>query len=148
MASLQIFTAVKIIDESGRKFSLGSLVQPHSLSTLINGRMDFNTFAVAAAATATLWDATTSPCADFQFLWIESDLDDAVIELITDQNAGVGTEEFTLKLRRGVPFILAHNVSYANYTTNFAAGTLDVVDKILVKNLASSTANISICVVT
>lgn len=108
---------------------------------------DDRSFPIAQNTTKTLWDATTSPCADFDFLWIETDVE-VIIELITDQNAGVGKEVYTTTLYPGVPFVLANDQSYANYTTNFAGGTLDVIDKILCRNLEEDTATVRIVVAT
>lgn len=108
---------------------------------------DDRSFSIAQNTTKTLWDATTSPCADFDFLWIESDVE-VIVELITDQNAGVGKEVYTVTLLPGCPLVLGTDQSYANYTTNFAGGTLDVIDKILCRNLEEDTATVRIFVAT
>ncbi|MBK7363157.1 MAG: hypothetical protein IPJ01_12780 [Micavibrio sp.] len=103
-------------------------------------KCDDSTFSVAAAGgTATLWDASSSACGDFDFLCIETDVE-IVLELITDANNGVGREEFTVTVIPDVPFVLASKQSYANYTLAFAAGTLDVIDKITCKNLHATAA--------
>jgi len=107
--------------------------------TLDGDTADDRTFSVGAETTVTLWDATVSPVSAMSFLWIEAEAS-VVIELITDQNAGVGKEVFTITIEPGKPFMLGSNVSYANYTTNFAGGTLDVIDKILCRNLDADDA--------
>jgi hypothetical protein len=109
--------------------------------------VDDREFSIAQNTTKTLWDATASPCTDFDFLWIESDVE-VLLELITDQNNGTGKQSYTATVTPGVPFILASDQSYANYTTNFAAGTLDVIDKILCRNLEEDTATVRIFVAT
>lgn len=116
-------------------------VQPGDdhVETLNGDTADDRTFSIAAETTKTLWDATVSPVTALSFLWIETDAD-VMIELITDQNAGVGKEVFTITIEAGKPFVLGSGVSYANYTTNFAGGTLDVIDKILCRNLDTADA--------
>ena len=99
-------------------------------------------FSVAAAAKATLFDATTD-LADFDFLLIVTDDADVMVELVTDQNAGVGRVVSTLQLYPGLPLILGGDNSYANYAINFAAGTLDVIDLIRAKNIGSDTVVVS-----
>ncbi len=79
-----------------------------------------------------------------------------MVELITDQGADVGTVVSTVQVAGtgttgsyGAGFSLASDTSYANYTTNFAAGTLDVIDKILVKNLSTTqAAKVYFCAIT
>lgn len=101
--------------------------------TFDDDKLSDETFVVATETTVTLWDATVSACGDFVFLWIDTDAS-VVLELITDQNNGVGKRSATVTLVPGVPFELGSDASYANYTTAFAGGTLDVIDKILVRN--------------
>lgn len=114
----------------------------------VDGRASDETFSVAASTTVTLYDATVDAVSDFDFLWIESD-EDVVLELITDQNNGVGKQSYTITVvGGGPPEILGSNVSYANYTTNFGGGTLDVIDKILCRNLGTDTATVRRVVVT
>lgn len=116
--------------------------------TTVDGRVSDEDFSVAASTTVTLYDATVDSVSAFDFLWIESD-EDVVLEFITDQNNGVGKEVYTVTLiGGGEPFLLGSNVSYANYTTNFAGGTLDVIDKILCRNLGTDTATVRRVVVT
>lgn len=114
----------------------------------VDGRASDQTFTVAASTTVTLYDATADACADFDFLWIESDKD-VMLELITDQNDGVGKRSATVEVvGGGPPVIRGSDDSYANYTTNFGGGTLDVVDKILCRNLGTETATVRRVVVT
>lgn len=87
--------------------------------------------------------------ANFDFLAILSDTDDVVLELTTDRDAGVGKELYTVELRANIPFLLGSDDSYANYTENFAGGTLDVIDRILAKNLhATQVATVRIVAAT
>lgn len=107
-----------------------------------DGRVSDEDFSVASSTTVTLYDATVDAVSAFDFLWIESD-EDVMLELITDQNNGVGKEVYTIEvIGGGPPQIFSSNASYANYTTNFAGGTLDVIDKILCRNLGDDTATV------
>lgn len=101
--------------------------------TLADDKVSDDLFTVGAETTVTLWDATASAVSAFSFLWIDTDAT-VVLELITDQNNGVGKRSATVTVSPESPFVLGSNASYANYTTVFAGGTLDVIDKILVRN--------------
>ena len=121
------------------------LVEPR---VTVDGRVSYQEFSVAANTTVTLYDSTTDACDDFDFLWIDSN-EDVILELITDQNNGVGKRSATIEVTGGgPPEILGSDASYANYTTNFAGGTLDVIDKILCRNLGTDTATVRRVVVT
>ena len=56
----------------------------------------------------------------------------------------MGDELYTLELSAGVPLVLGDDVSYANYTVNFGAGTLDVIQRVRVRNLGATTANVTL----
>jgi hypothetical protein len=95
--------------------------------------------------TTTTWDAWSSgaeePLTDFDFMWVESELDGVLVEMTTDANAGVGREEFVVELNANIPFILGTDTGQANYTADFAAATADVIDQIRIRNPdGSSTA--------
>jgi hypothetical protein len=97
---------------------------------------------LANNTTTVLFDDTESAHpADFDFLFIVS-TQDIYLELTTDQNAGVGDELYTLPLAANVPFVLARDDSYANYTANFGGGTLDTIERIRARNISGSTAAI------
>lgn len=132
-----------VTDESGNTHR-GS----RETTKTVDGIVSDETFSVAASTTVTLYDSTVDSVSAFDFLHVESD-EDVMLELITDQNNGVGKEVFTVTVTGGgEPFVLDSNVSYANYTTNFAGGTLDVIDKILCRNLGTETATVRRVVVT
>lgn len=108
---------------------------------------------VAAAETWDVWGFTggnEQPISDFDLLVIESDYAGVQVELTCDANNGVGREEFVITLVAGLPLVIADDGSIANYTTDFAAGTADVIDRIRVRNPtgAGSSANVRVGIFT
>lgn len=123
----------------GQIYSLGS---PDPVSITVAGQSFIQRVSVAQNTTVTLLDTTTD-LSDFDFAMILSD-QDVILELVTDDDASVGEEPYTIGLKANVPFVLARDDSYANYTVNFGGGTLDVINTIRVRNLGATTANVSI----
>lgn len=116
--------------------------------TAASGLVFDRTLTIANGATAVLWDAAAATnVTDFDFLWITSD-QNIQIELNTDQNNSIGDEFGTVTVGPNAPLVLASDDSYANYTANFATGTLDVIDRIRAKNSSGSTANVHIFLAT
>lgn len=109
--------------------------------TLTDDVFDDRRFTLAQDDIVTLWAASSSPCESPKVIWIESD-QEVILELTVDANGGVGTEIITATVAAGVPFCLASCQAYANYTTNFAGGTLDVLDRVKCKNLGEDDASV------
>lgn len=139
------------LEGNGQVVRLGTDYVPTEL-TAAGGEIYDRTFQVSAAGAeiVALYDpANGVGPADFDFLALLSDTDDVVVELTTDVNAGVGKELATLELRANIPFLLGSDDSYANYTENFAGGTLDVIDRIRAKSLhATQVATVRIVAAT
>lgn len=121
----------------------GSLHTPVSMS--IDGTFFRRDYSVAVETTVKVFDVDQH-LANFDFLWMQTDFD-VMVEFVTDDDADVGEVVSTMKLRGtdiagsyGFPLILAYDDSYANYTVNFAAGTLDVIETIRVRNLSTTDA--------
>jgi hypothetical protein len=104
--------------------------------TAASGLVHDQTLSVTSAASVVLFDATQD-IADFDFLAIVSD-QDIYLELTADQNGSFGDELLAFKLKANVPFFLAYDDAYANYTANFGGGTLDVIDRIRAKAVATT----------
>jgi hypothetical protein len=140
------------LDGAGNdRLSLGDFAVP--IKVTVAGQQFHQTHSIAGSTTVTLFDATQD-LADFDFLLIRAD-GELIVELVTDQNAGVGTEQYTVTVNGGnntgefgVPFVLANDQSYANYTINFGGGTLDVIDLIRARNLGTSAVKCEIFAVT
>lgn len=86
-----------------------------------------------------LWSAALDLPSSFKLLVLESD-QEVVVEFVTDDGNDVGEEVYTVTLSAGIPLILGGDGSYANYTVNFAGGTLDVIEAIRAKNLGATDA--------
>lgn len=126
----------------------GDIAQPVSIT--IAGAVKDD---VKVIGTTTTWDAWASgaeePLSDFDFLWIESELDGVQVELTIDKGAEVGREVLTITLKKDVPLVLADDAGFANYTVDFAGGTLDVIDQIRIRNPdGTNTANVRLFMAT
>lgn len=108
---------------------------------------------IASETTVTLFDKDND-LSDFDLIAIESDRD-VVLELTTDKDGSNGTEYATVGItgdiesKPGVPFILARDDSFANYTAGFGGGTLDKIEVVKARNRdASNTAHVRCLAVT
>jgi hypothetical protein len=94
-------------------------------------------------ATRTVWDAagTGEEIGSFQFLALWSDVS-VDVELTTGE--GEGAEELhTFRLAANVPYCLGADDSYRNHSASDAyAGSLDVIDKIRVKEPSDVAATV------
>lgn len=101
---------------------------------------------LAAETTWDAWEAgAEEPISDFDFLFIESDLSGVMVELTADKGGEIGTRVFTIGLIANIPLMLPSNLSYANYSADFGAGTLDLIDRIRVRNKSTTlTANVRV----
>jgi hypothetical protein len=100
---------------------------------------------VAAAGSATMYD--TDDLADFNVLVLTASTSGVFVELTADVNGSVGTQRFTLELAANLPLILGSNRSYANYTSPFT-GTIDAIEKIVVKNTGTVSSQVQIFAMT
>ena len=114
--------------------------------TLGTGLTFYKMVSVAQNTTKTIFDAT-SDLADFDFLLVVSD-QDLYVEETADQNASFGTMNMAKKILAGIPYVLGTNIAYANYTVNFGGGTIDVIDRLRVRNLGATTANVTVLAAT
>lgn len=103
----------------------------------ISGVFDSWRGSVADAGTATLWDATTSSVASFEFFVVKSS-QDVMLEL-----KGTGTvDSFDIKLRANTPFYLTMDDCLAYNAAGGFSGAAQVLKKISVKNSSGSAATI------
>ncbi len=146
MPVLKVWQRFEIVDLLGVKHVGGSSVTPQTVSVV--GTIKDEVKVVGAAVTWDFWvTGTEEPLTDFDFLFIESDLDGVMVELTTDKGAEVGKVVSTVELKAGKPLMLNSDGSWANYTVDFAAGTLDVIDQIRIHNPAGN-ANVRAVLVT
>lgn len=145
MASIHVVSYV-IATVNGRKYEFGSLSTPTALTAA--GNLPFEQVeSIAQNTTKTLF-STANDLANFDFLLIASD-QDVLIELTCDRGNEVGDEYLVLKVLGsgtanvyGVPLMFSSDFSRALYTSNFAAGTDDVIDQIRARNTGATTANV------
>lgn len=145
MPTLRVWDGFEV-EIGGRKISGGSRVTPIEL-TVSTPYLD-TTKLLTAGSSWTPWGAQTpDPISDFDFLYIESDVSGVQLELTIDVNNGVGDELICITLQAGKPFKLYTDDAYALYTANFVAGTLDVIDRIRLKNPSAATSSANVRVV-
>jgi hypothetical protein len=99
---------------------------------------------IADGATETLWDprneSVSDLCGDFDVLVFKAD---QAIKLEFTCNEGDANEElFTHVIASGCPFILGDDGATYNHSTNDAFTTVDVIDKIRIKNSSGSSATV------
>ena len=128
---------------NGNKIQYGSTDSPYEMAMSHDLSSGFKT--IAASGNAELFDGSeTDPFTTASIIWIRSDRDLSV--QLTFDTAGVaGKVVQTYYVLgggdtkvMGPPLLLADARAYANYTEDFAAGTLYYCDRVLVLNEDSS----------
>jgi hypothetical protein len=141
-----IRTAVDVIVD-GNKYTAGSLHDPVSVD-IAGDEITSDTLSIAVSTVVKVWDKDESGVGDFDFLYLACDRD-LQVELTIDIGADVGTRLQTFTLlgsgtagEMGLPFMLGNDAAFASdYTASFAAGTLDTIERIRVKNTSSTLAS-------
>lgn len=147
MAQIKIETIVTITDEQSKKKKM-TFTKTFTGLTAIEER----DYSLAASATRVIWDpanVTTEVMTDFNFaLFLPGGNVD--LELITDEAADNGDEAGTIRLVADLPTILGSNVSYANVTgvDALGTGTLDVIDKMRVKEIDAAATKLKVIMAT
>jgi len=146
-ATLQVFQSFQV-DIGNEKISGGSRATPVEMT--IDGKMHEWRGVVPATSSRTIWEASNSnyPISDFDFLMVEAD-DNVILELTVDANNSVGTKTFAIEVQAGSPFPLLSDDAIANFTTDVATGTEDVIDKIRIRNaVATASATVRVVMLT
>lgn len=139
MAVLKVWQRFEIIDVTGAKHVGGSSVTPETKT--VDGIVKDETKQIAITSTWDFWKTgAEEPLTDFDLLYIVSDLDGVLVELTTDTGADVGKVVYTIELKKNDPLIINEDGSHANYTADFATGTLDMIDEIRIRNPDGATA--------
>jgi len=145
MPNLYQWSAASYKDITGDGLENGSLDQPNVLTGVSLSYK--NQVSLAQNAIGLLWNLNLGPT-DFQYARILADQGTTalpvMLELTTDLNNVVKTTPFTVPLLANLPFELWGSASYANYTIDFAGGTLSKINQLRVKNLNATTANVFI----
>jgi len=141
---LQIFNAI-ITDVTGSTKRFGRITDPWQLS--IDGDVLEHNVTVAASSIQVLYDGSVDGFATATFLWCRAWYN-AVLQVDFDTAGAYGVRYQTYYVKGsgeankfGPALWLPDLQGYANFTTNFAAGTLVYPDKVRIKNLDASNAN-------
>lgn len=146
MAFVRAYVTVVAEDSGGNLHEVvGALGDPIA-GPAVTGSVYRTRVVVAAGAIATLF--TADNLADFNLMVITSTTSNVFAEFTTDVSGGVGTELATIELSSKIPYILASNRSYANYSANFAGGSVDAIERVRVKNTGSVPATVEIFAMT
>jgi hypothetical protein len=146
---VEIHQEITVVDVTGGRRTWGDRTKPitYALST---GYVEQRTKQLAANAKTDLWLAADEPSlGDFELLLVKSDQDGVILELETDTGNEVGNEWATIELKKNIWFILCSDGSWANYTADFAAGTLDTIEVIRARQVSGgTTANVVLIIAT
>lgn len=113
MATVNLFQKFTVTDAAGNVYTDGSTTTAKTI-TAGDGAVFDRTYKIGATTIETLWK-DESPCTtNFDFLWIESDVD-GEIQLLCNENGTINTDNmevwFVIKLKAGIPFCLASDAS-------------------------------------
>lgn len=108
----------------------------------ISGLFDTWRGSIANNTTVTIWDATASSIASFEFAWFKAD-QAILLEFIGTATA----DNHDIKLRAGVPFVLTTDDTLGYNAAGGFAGSAQVVKIIKARNTSGSTATLSAYVI-
>lgn len=145
MASiLQLISSV-VLQEADNPRRIGRIDEPFFIS--LDGDIIRKSFSLAAATAVCVFDGDAEPITTIEFLAVRADQDSS-LELSFDTDNDYGTERIALSIKGsgvageyGPLHVFPITQGYANYTANFAAGTLVYCDYVRVKNLHATEAS-------
>lgn len=145
MPYLKLYWGIVGEDADRKPISIGNLTTPVSLPSIVGTKYDA-TFSVATVTTKEIWNADNN-LGDFDFLLIVSDTTGVYLEATVDKD---GTPAYLTKgLYANSPVWFVKDDAYeGDYTANFGAGTIGTIDRIRVRNTASTTASVRIFAIT
>lgn len=141
MAANAYLTCSVLIRVDGAEYPIGTGDLPATIALTSPGGVDARRHDVANGATATLWDASTSPAGSFKLLVILSDQSNVMLEF---QGTAVA-DNHHFELTAGVPFQLASDDTLRYNAASFT-GAADDFKKILAKNNSGNAALIQVLV--
>ncbi len=153
MAVVQIYQYF-VIDKGGSPVQGGSLSEARSI-TLGDGEVIDRSFKIGTTSAVKVWDKTADAAlGDFDFLWLETDLD-VLVSFTTD--AGGDDEYFVVELKGsgiagkpGPALVLGSDLAHQfDGTVDLFDGTEDTIDEVFVYNEDSTdTARVRLVVAT
>jgi hypothetical protein len=141
MAANAYLTCNVVVRADGKEFLVGTGDLPVTVALTSPGGVDARRFDVANGATATVWDAATSPAGSFKFFALLSDKDNVMVEF---QGAAVSSNHH-FELAAGVPWWLASDDSLVYNAASFT-GVAEDLKKCLVKNNSGAAALVQVLV--
>ena len=130
MGTVNLYQKFDYTDAAGNTYSDGSTTTARTIS--VADQIFDRTYAIAdgsGGTPTTIWsDDTPHYISDFDFLWIESDVD-GEIQLVCNENGTIDSDNmetwFVIKLKAGIPFVLAADDSRNAHDVD-TAGTADM----------------------
>ncbi len=143
MSSIRLEVLMKITDERG---VTKTIAIPTTLSS--RSKPEERDYTIAADATQLCWDptavATENPSSfSFLLIWSDGNVD---VEFVTDDGGDVGKIIWSQRVVKDVPLILGADDSYAAAAPgdDIFAGTLDVIERIRIKDASSAERKVKV----
>lgn len=144
MAAIRVETLIKYTDLFGNVVKIPLTANPETAAT----GMDRRDYTLADSTTIIVWDPvgqTLENTATFGFLAVIAD--GAVdVEFTTDVGNEVGNEFYTVRVTDSLPLLLGADDSYANVGSDAFGGTLDVIQKIRIRNSSGASRKITVLI--
>lgn len=138
MGSLQVVSYIEgVVDDNVVQFGKRTVT-----NVTITTKLEWEK-TIGTQTTIDAWQSDSEILTDFDLLAIETD-SPVFVELTCDYGGDNGDEYLVIPLIADIPFILAADDSFANYTLDFGGSlTADVIDRIRIRNnSASATAKV------
>ena len=141
MASLKINTDIEVVDDGGRKKTYPIRNCFTDVNEIFVQELD-----ISASATVIVWDPTNWTGFEFTAFDRLVMFSTKDLELEMTINEGDANEELnSFRLIADLPFILGADDAYYNHSASDAfAGTLDIIDKIRVKEINGVAAKLTL----
>ena len=145
MATLNVYQAYELTID-GEQLVGGSRSAPVQIT--VDGKRKEWYRSLATATTVTCWDGTDTneALSNFDFLYIESD-QSIIVEFTTDYGNQVGDELYAIEVQASRPLMLCCDDAFAAYTS-ISSNTEDVIDRVRIRNVSGSTANVRVLLIT
>jgi len=141
--SIRVQTTITIVDDILSAPEVIQTDKTYSFTAIERKR-----FSVASGTTVTVWDPTvdaSEAASDFDFALF---LSDGNVDLEMTVNEGDANEQIgTVRLTDKLPLMLGADDGYSGATQGLG-GTLDVIDKLLIKEVSSATRSVQVILAT
>lgn len=145
MTTIRVETLIKYTDPLGNPVKIPLTATPSAAFTSVDRR----DLTLTTATKQILWDPTTTPdtlltAFDFVAIWSNGSAVDIEFQVDAD-NSTTFKDVSTMRLIDSLPLMLGADDSYVGSSTTdlFAAGTLDLIQRIAVQNNSGSTRTVT-----